>query len=46
MASYYNGRVLIGEVLVAGERHAVIRPTQAPAVLQALDQVPHWLEGG
>ena len=44
MASYYNGRGLVGEVMVHGDAHAVIRPFQDPAALQALDRLPDWLE--
>ena len=44
MASQYNGRGLIGEVMVHGDAHAVIRPFQKPAILQALDRLPGWLE--
>ena len=42
MASYYNSRALIGEVMVRAEHFAVVRPRQDPAVLQALDRVPSW----
>ncbi len=45
MASYYNSRALVGEVMVCAERFAVIRPRQEPAVLQALDRIPPWLAG-
>ena len=44
MASQYNGRGLVGEVMVHGDAHAAIRPFQAPAALQALDRLPRWLE--
>ena len=44
MASNYNGRGLIGEVMVHNDAHAVIRPFQDPAALQALDRLPCWLE--
>ena len=44
MASSYNGRGLIGEVMVHNDAHAVIRPFQDPAALQALDRLPCWLE--
>ena len=44
MASQYNGRGLVGEVIVRGDAHAVIRPFQDPAILQALDRLPRWLE--
>lgn len=44
MASQYNGRGLVGEVMVRGNAHAVVRPYQDPAVLQALDRLPRWLD--
>ena len=44
MASYYNGRGLVGEVMVRDDAHAVIRPFQDPAALQALDRLPSWLD--
>ena len=44
MASNYNGRGVIGEVMVHNEAHAVIRPFQDPAALQALDRLPGWLD--
>jgi len=43
MASYYNSRALVGEVLVYQDSYAVVRPRQEPAALQALDSVPAWL---
>ena len=43
MASTYNSRPLVGEVLVDGDRFAVIRPRQTLEELLALDQVPDWL---
>ncbi len=45
MASFYNGRGLVGEVMVRNEAHAAIRPFQDPASIQALDRLPRWLEG-
>lgn len=44
MASFYNGRGLVGEVMVHDGAHAAIRPYQDPATLQALDRLPCWLE--
>ncbi|MDE0060893.1 MAG: diaminopimelate decarboxylase [Defluviicoccus sp.] len=44
MASFYNGRGLVGEVMVHNGAHAEIRPFQDPAALQALDRLPRWLE--
>jgi diaminopimelate decarboxylase len=43
MASTYNSRALIPEVLVDGSRHHVIRPRKSIADLLALDSVPDWV---
>ncbi|MDB5623833.1 MAG: lysA [Devosia sp.] len=43
MASSYNSRPLIPEVLVDGERFHVIRPRPSIEQLLALDSVPDWL---
>lgn len=43
MAGTYNSRPLVGEVLVDGNRFAVIRPRQTLEELLALDRVPEWL---
>ena len=43
MASTYNSRPLVPEVLVDGERFAVIRPRQTLEELLAADRVPSWL---
>ncbi|MFD2647575.1 diaminopimelate decarboxylase [Devosia albogilva] len=43
MASTYNSRALIPEVLVDGERWHVIRPRKPIEDLLALDSVPEWL---
>jgi len=43
MASTYNSRALIPEVLVDGSRHHVIRPRRSIAELLALDSVPDWV---
>ena len=43
MASTYNSRPLAPEVLVAGDRHHVIRPRLSYADLLARDSVPTWL---
>ena len=43
MASTYNTRALIPEVLVDGARWHVIRPRKSIAELIALDSVPDWL---
>jgi diaminopimelate decarboxylase len=44
MASTYNTRPLVPEVLVDGERYAVIRPRQSLEELLAADKVPPWLK--
>ena len=43
MASTYNSRALIPEVLVDGSKWHVIRPRKSIADLIALDSVPDWL---
>ncbi len=43
MASTYNSRPLVPEVLVDGDRWAVIRARPSIAALIALDTVPDWL---
>jgi diaminopimelate decarboxylase len=43
MASTYNSRPLVPEVLVDGARWHVIRPRKNIAELIALDSVPDWL---
>ncbi len=43
MASTYNSRALIPEVLVDGARWHVVRPRKSIAELIALDSVPDWL---
>jgi diaminopimelate decarboxylase len=43
MASTYNSRPLVPEVLVDGARWHVIRPRKSIAELIALDSVPDWL---
>jgi diaminopimelate decarboxylase len=44
MSSTYNSRRLIPEVLVDGERWAVVRPRQRYDDLIGLDRVPDWLD--
>ncbi|HSE76586.1 MAG TPA: diaminopimelate decarboxylase [Alphaproteobacteria bacterium] len=44
MASTYNARPLVPEVLVDGNRFAVVRPRQTYEELIALDRLPPWLE--
>jgi diaminopimelate decarboxylase len=43
MASTYNTRPLVPEVLVEGARWAVIRPRVEIEALLALDRIPDWL---
>ncbi|MBT4486598.1 MAG: diaminopimelate decarboxylase [Rhodospirillaceae bacterium] len=42
MASTYNSRPLVAEVMVRGDQYAVIRPRQTIDDLIALDQPPPW----
>ncbi len=43
MASTYNSRALIPEILVDGNRYHAIRPRQSITELIALDSVPDWI---
>jgi diaminopimelate decarboxylase len=43
MASTYNSRLLIPEVLVDGSRWHIVRPRTSVADLIALDSVPGWV---
>ena len=43
MASTYNARLLVPEVLVDGERYCVVRPRGTYGDLIGLDRVPDWL---
>ncbi|MGI9426209.1 MAG: diaminopimelate decarboxylase, partial [Hyphomicrobiaceae bacterium] len=43
MSSTYNSRLLVPEVLVNGDRHAVIRPRQTYEELIGLDRIPDWI---
>ena len=43
MSSTYNSRPLIPEVLVSGDRFAVIRARPSYDALLSLDSVPEWL---
>jgi diaminopimelate decarboxylase len=43
MSSTYNSRLLVPEVLVAGDRFAVIRPRPSYNDMLSLDTVPDWL---
>ena len=40
----YNTRLLIPEVMVDGDRSAVIRPRPSIQDLIALDRLPDWLD--
>jgi diaminopimelate decarboxylase len=44
MASTYNSRPLVAEVLVEGDRFAVVRPRLTPETLLAQETIPPWLE--
>ena len=43
MSSTYNSRLLVPEVLVAGDQYAVVRPRPTFDDLINLDRVPSWL---
>jgi diaminopimelate decarboxylase len=43
MASTYNSRPLVPEVLVSGDRFAVVRPRTSVTDLIAQDRLPNWL---
>ncbi|MFL5194190.1 MAG: diaminopimelate decarboxylase [Microvirga sp.] len=43
-ANTYNTRLLVPEVLVRGEDHAVVRPRPTYEELIGLDRVPGWLD--
>jgi len=43
MASTYNARPLVPEVMVNGDKHAVIRPRQTYDEMIARDTLPEWL---
>jgi diaminopimelate decarboxylase len=45
-AGTYNTRLLVPEVLVDGDRFAVVRPRRSYDELIALDTVPDWLRTG
>jgi diaminopimelate decarboxylase len=45
MSSTYNSRPLTPEVLVDGERWAVVRPRLDVQTLIAADRLPDWLTG-
>jgi diaminopimelate decarboxylase len=43
MASTYNSRRLVPEVMVRGEDHAIVRPRPEYNDIIAMDRLPHWL---
>jgi diaminopimelate decarboxylase len=43
MASTYNSRALVPEVLVDGDRYAVVADRIEPATIMAAERVPDWL---
>jgi diaminopimelate decarboxylase len=46
MASTYNCRALVAEVLVDGDRFAVVADRITPGAMMAAQHVPHWLSPG
>ena len=44
MASDYNSRPLVPEVLVKGRRFAVIRPRQSVEAMLSRDTLPAWFK--
>jgi diaminopimelate decarboxylase len=42
MASTYNARPLVPEIMVNGAKHAVVRPRQTYSELLGRDQLPDW----
>jgi len=45
MASGYNTRPLVPEVMVSGDRCEIIRPRPSYDMVLGLDRIPPWLEG-
>jgi diaminopimelate decarboxylase len=43
MSSSYNSRLLIPEVLVDGDKYAVVRPRPSYDELIGADRMPPWL---
>jgi diaminopimelate decarboxylase len=43
MASTYNSRLLVPEVLIDGDRFAVVRPRPSYAEMLGQDRIPEWL---
>jgi diaminopimelate decarboxylase len=44
MSSTYNSRLLVPEVIVAGDRFAIVRARPSYAEMLALDTIPDWLD--
>jgi diaminopimelate decarboxylase len=44
MASTYNSRALVPEVLVDGDRYAVVADRISPETILAAERVPEWLK--
>ena len=44
LASQYNSRLLVPEVLVAGDRYAVTRPRPSYGDMLAAERLPDWLK--
>ena len=45
MASTYNSRALVPEVMVDGDRYAVVADRIAPETIMNAERVPEWLDG-
>jgi diaminopimelate decarboxylase len=45
MASTYNSRALVPEVMVDGDKYAIVADRVLPEALIAAERVPDWLEG-
>jgi diaminopimelate decarboxylase len=45
MASTYNSRALVPEVMVDGDRYAVVADRITPEAMLAAERVPDWLQG-
>ena len=45
MASMYNSRAMVPEVLVDGDRYAVVADRLPPAATMAAERIPAWLAG-
>ncbi|MFX4466488.1 hypothetical protein ABTA69_20750, partial [Acinetobacter baumannii] len=46
MASTYNSRALVPEVLVDGDRFAVVADRILPETILAAERIPEWLTPG